>query len=99
MMRLLIIAAVVFLLWRLLGPQLLPRANPTPRRREPGPRSPWEVLEVSPSASSEEIRAAYQAKVRQYHPDKVASMGPELQEVAERHTKEINAAYEAVRKR
>ena len=33
-----------------------------------------------------------------YHPDKVSSMGPEFNEIAERKSKEINRAYgEAVR--
>jgi curved DNA-binding protein CbpA len=31
--------------------------------------------------------------VRQYHPDKVADMGPELRALAEERTKQINEAY------
>lgn len=30
----------------------------------------------------------------QYHPDKVASLGPELRDLCERKTKEINTAYD-----
>ena len=29
----------------------------------------------------------------EYHPDKVASLGKEIRELAERKSKEINAAY------
>ncbi|MBI5507357.1 MAG: DnaJ domain-containing protein [Deltaproteobacteria bacterium] len=58
--------------------------------------SPYEVLGVARTASTEEIRAAYQRLVRQYHPDKVAGMGPEIIAVAEARTKEINAAYDAL---
>ena len=98
MLRLIIIALAVFLLWRFLSSLSAKRDA----RRVDGPppggaRSPWEVLEVQPGASPEEIRLAYQVKIRQYHPDKVANLGPELRELAERHTKEINAAYETLR--
>ncbi|RYF51697.1 MAG: J domain-containing protein, partial [Cytophagaceae bacterium] len=40
---------------------------------------------------------AYIKLIRQYHPDLVAHLGPELQVVAERRTKEITAAYEVLR--
>jgi pyruvate dehydrogenase complex dehydrogenase (E1) component len=56
--------------------------------------SAWSVvLEVSPAASVEEIRAAYLRRIREYHPDKVASLGKEIREIAERRSKEINVAY------
>jgi len=51
------------------------------------------VLGVSPLASADEIRAAYRGLVSQYHPDKVASLGTELQVLAEQKTQAINAAY------
>ncbi|MHC1769408.1 MAG: DnaJ family molecular chaperone [Verrucomicrobiia bacterium] len=31
--------------------------------------------------------------MRQYHPDNVASLGPELRELAERKAKQINEAF------
>ena len=52
-----------------------------------------EVLGVEPGAPAAEIKAAYQALVRQYHPDRVADLGAELRDLAERKTKQINAAY------
>jgi hypothetical protein len=51
------------------------------------------VLDVSADASMEEIRAAYLMRISEYHPDKVAALGKEIREVAERKSKEINAAY------
>ena len=36
----------------------------------------------------------YHLKIREYHPDKVASLGKELKELAEFKSKEINSAYE-----
>jgi hypothetical protein len=53
----------------------------------------WTVLELSADASEEQIRAAYLTRIRQYHPDKVAYLGAEIIEVAERRSKEINIAY------
>ncbi len=41
----------------------------------------------------EEIRAAYLMRISEYHPDKVAALGKEIREVAERKSKEINVAY------
>jgi len=58
-----------------------------------------EILEVEPDASAEEIRRAYQQKIRQYHPDRVAGAAAELRELAEKRSKEINAAYQALTKR
>ena len=62
-------------------------------------KTPYETLQVSPNASIDDIRAAYRRMVQLYHPDKVSELGPELREVAERHMKEINAAYEALKRR
>lgn len=48
-------------------------------------------LDGEPSWS--EVKKAYTKTVQLYHPDKVAGMGPELQEVAESKMKALNAAY------
>jgi DnaJ-class molecular chaperone len=60
---------------------------------------PHEVLGVSTDASDEEIKRAYQDKMRQYHPDRVAGAGPELRDLAEKRSKEINAAYQQLMRR
>lgn len=59
---------------------------------------PYEILGVPSSASGEEIRAAYKARMTEYHPDKVAHLGEELQEVAHRKAQEIQQAYQQLRK-
>ena len=61
-------------------------------------RSPYEVLGVAPGASEDEATAAYHRLVQMYHPDKVANLAPEFREVAERRMKEINAAYEELKR-
>ena len=58
------------------------------------------VLELPADASLEDIREAYRRLMSQYHPDKVASLGRELRELAEAKSKEIGLAYqEAVAER
>ncbi len=58
------------------------------------PTSWFRILEVSQSATKEQIVTAYKQKIRQYHPDKVAQMGAEIRELAEFKSKQINAAYD-----
>lgn len=58
------------------------------------PASWFRILEVAEYASKDEICTAYKQKIRQYHPDKVATLGPELRELAEFKSKQINAAYD-----
>jgi uncharacterized membrane-anchored protein len=87
-----------------------PEAAPTshansaePNQNAPSPsthkRNWWEVLGVSASATDDEISSAYKQAIRQYHPDKVATLGPEIRAVAETKSKEINEAYRAARGR
>lgn len=54
----------------------------------------YKILEVSESATMLEISSQYKRKIRDYHPDKVASLAKEFKDLAEFRAKEINAAYE-----
>lgn len=56
-------------------------------------RSPYEILDVPAHADQAEIKAAYRKLANQYHPDKVAHLGREFQELAEQRFKEIQEAY------
>lgn len=67
-------------------------------RAADGERPPHEVLGVAASATQEEIRAAYQRLMRENHPDRVADMSPEIRELAETRSKEINRAYDRLRR-
>ena len=62
-------------------------------------KNPYEVLEISPGASSSEIRQAYRTLANKYHPDKAAHLGPEFQALAEEKFKEIQQAYDELKTR
>ena len=51
------------------------------------------VLGLRRGASRAEIHAAYRREMANYHPDKVAHLGRELQELAKRKAQSINQAY------
>jgi DnaJ-domain-containing protein 1 len=53
----------------------------------------WRVLEVTPSATKDEIVCNYRRKIRQCHPDRVAGLSSEFRELAEERSKALNAAY------
>jgi len=58
------------------------------------PRSAFDTLGVGPMAGVEEIRAAYKALVKRWHPDAVED--PAMRPLAQEKLIEINKAYEAV---
>lgn len=60
-------------------------------------RAWFSVLEVSENASAEEIRRAWKQRVSEYHPDKVASRGQRLRDLAAAETMAINEAYQTAR--
>ena len=57
------------------------------------------VLGLKGKVTKNGIRKQYLKMISLYHPDKVAGLGDELIELAERKTKEINAAYHWLKKK
>ena len=53
----------------------------------------YDVLEVAPGVSWDELRTAYRKRVSEYHPDRVSRLGRDLRAVAEEKMKQINEAY------
>ncbi|WP_224241245.1 J domain-containing protein [Hyalangium gracile] len=70
-----------------------------PAPKETPPSSPWEVLGVAPGTPLPEVKRAYLALITQYHPDKVAQLGPKLQALAAEETRRLNQAWLEVRQR
>ena len=62
-----------------------------------GQKDPYNVLNVTKNASQEEIKKAYRKLANQYHPDKVAHLGKEFQDLAEERFKEIQEAYQRLK--
>lgn len=70
------------------------RAEDPPPVDQKKSKSPYDILDLPTNADAESIKLAYRKMVKLYHPDKVATLAPEFQELAELRMKEINAAYE-----
>jgi DnaJ-domain-containing protein 1 len=70
-----------------------------PEARDAPPSSPWEVLGVAPGTPLAEVKRAYLALITQYHPDKVAQLGPKLQGLAAEETRRLNEAWSELRRR
>lgn len=62
----------------------------------PSNDSYYRILEIDPSASNEEVKKAYRKMAVKYHPDKVATLGKDVQKAAEEKFKAISQAYEAI---
>jgi hypothetical protein len=60
------------------------------------PWDPYAVLGIARGASADEISRAYRQQMKLYHPDRVADLGAELQEVAHRRSVDIQRAYEEI---
>lgn len=58
----------------------------------------FRILGVESNSPKEVIRQAYIKKVKQYHPDLVQNLGPEIQKLAKQKLQEINLAYEIIQK-
>ncbi len=60
--------------------------------------SAYTVLGISPSATDDEVRAAYRRMAMKNHPDKVATLGPDVQKAAAEKFRQVQEAYEAIKK-
>lgn len=89
---LLVFGAIAYILLR-----TLQRLRPQPFHRKR--TDPYTILGISPEASETDIKEAYHRELANYHPDKVAHLGEELQAVAQAKTAEIIQAYESISKR
>ena len=57
---------------------------------------PFEILGISPAASFEQVRAAWRARLAEYHPDKYMQAGAKIRTVAADESRRVNAAYAVI---
>jgi curved DNA-binding protein CbpA len=53
----------------------------------------YDLLELTPAASAEEIKRSFRAQIARYHPDKVQHLGKEFQSMAADRAAELTEAY------
>lgn len=61
-------------------------------------KSAYKILEISSDATDEEVKKAYKKMAVKFHPDKVSHLGEDIQKSANEKFKEVNVAYEQIKK-
>ena len=56
----------------------------------------YEVLGITPEATDSEVRAAYRKLALAHHPDRVATLGEDVRQAAEKKFQQINNAKERI---
>jgi DnaJ like chaperone protein len=58
----------------------------------------FDVLEITPAATDDEVKKAYREMAKKHHPDKVGHLGEDIKRSATEKFQKINAAYEEIKK-
>lgn len=56
----------------------------------------YKVLGIAPTATDDEVKAAYRRMALKHHPDRVATLGDDVKKAAQRKFQDINNAKEAI---
>ncbi len=60
--------------------------------------SAYQILEITPDATDDEVKKAYRSMAVKYHPDKVSHLGEEFREAAKEKFQKLNEAHEQIKK-
>ena len=60
--------------------------------------SDYQILEISPDATDDEVKKAYRNLAKKYHPDRVAHLGDDMRKAAEEKFSRLSQAYDNIRK-
>ncbi len=60
--------------------------------------SAYQILEITSTATNEEVKKAYRKMAIENHPDKVGHLGEDIRKAAEEKFTQINVAYEKIKK-
>ena len=74
------------------------RAHTSDGYSSPSSWDPYQILEIERGASQETIKQAFRQLAGKYHPDKVEYLGDEFKALAEKRFKEIQRAYEELKR-
>ena len=61
-------------------------------------RDYYDVLGVSHGVTQDELKKAYRRMAMKFHPDKVSTLGDEVQNAAKEKFQKVNQAYENIKK-
>ncbi len=61
-------------------------------------RDYYEILNVSKTATQDEIKKAYRKMANKYHPDKIAHLGDDFKDIAQEKFKSVSEAYQKIKK-
>ena len=64
--------------------------------RQDDKRWAYDILELQPGASQDDIKKAYRRMAMKYHPDKVAALGEEAKATATEKFRKVKEAYDAL---
>ena len=75
-----------------------PAAGPSPAPPPAPAIDPYATLGITSSASDDAVDQAYRRRMSEYHPDRVANSAKEIRDLAELRAREVNGAYETIKR-
>jgi DnaJ like chaperone protein len=60
--------------------------------------SAYDILEITPNTTNEEVKKAYRRLAVEYHPDKVAHLGEDIRKSATEKFQKLSAAYDEIKR-